>query len=258
MPSEGAFNPAGGLRYHWRALKHSERLWAPFRWPLGEWLLSWQPPEPTLVLAGPSGGYNLQPFLLERFERVVILEPDPLAHWIFRYRLSRVPLERRPRLEFIREDHLVEHPERLAPLLERLGPSAIAFCNVIGQLRFLLDVDDLTGPRAAAVKDAVRAAISGRSWASFHDRVSGQLAPTIEDPVVADHGWSSRELIDAAYYAGGEAVDAALLDHGTEGFFPEDLPHMYCRWELEPGMFHLIEAVYDRIEPDAGGKPPDP
>lgn len=250
MPSEGPFNPAGGLRYHLRALKHSERLWAPFRWPLGEWLLSWEPPEPTLVLVGPSAGYNLQPFLLERFERVVILEPDPLAHWIFRYRLSRVPLERRPRLEFVRQDHLVLHPERLAPLLERLGPSAILFCNVIGQLRFLLDQGDLTGPAASAIKDAVRAAIAGRSWASFHDRVSGQLAPTIEDPVLSERRWSSRELLDAAYYAGGEAVDAALLDHGTEGFFPEDLPHLYFRWELEPGMFHLIEAVRDKPEPE--------
>lgn len=243
MPSEGAFNPAGGLRYHLRALKYSERLWASFRWPLGEWLLEWQPPESTLVLVGPSGGYNLQPFLLERFERVVILEPDPLAHWIFRYRLSRVPLERRPRLEFIRQDHLVLHPERLGPLLAGLGPSAVLFCNVIGQLRFLLDVDDLTGQRAASIKDAVRAAIAGRSWASFHDRVSGQLAPTIEEPVGSDHQWSSSELIESAYYAGGEAVGAALLDHGTEGFFPKELPHVYFRWELEPGMFHLIEAV---------------
>jgi hypothetical protein len=241
--SAGSFNPAGGLSYHLRALRFSERLWAPFRWPLGEWLLSWQPPEPTLVLVGPSGGYNLQPFLLERFERVVILEPDALAHWIFRYRLSRVPLERRPRLEFIQQDHLAFHPERLAPLLAELGPSAILFCNVIGQLRFLLDVDDSRGPRTSSVKDAVRGAIAGRSWASFHDRVSGQLAPTIEEAVGSDHRWSSSELIDAAYYAGGEAVDAALLDHDTGGFFPEHLPHVYFRWELEPGTFHLIEAV---------------
>ena len=241
MPSE--FNPAGGLRYHLRALRYADELWAPFRWPLGEWLLSWQPPESTLLLVGPSAGYNLQPFLLERFERVVILEPDRIAHWIFRYRCARVPLERRPRLEFITRDHLVFHPERLVPLLQGLGDSAVLFCNVLGQLRFLLQVDDLMGEQASAIKKAVHAAIAGRSWASFHDRVSGQLAPTIEEPVASDHRWSDAELLEAAYYAGGDAVSAALLDHGTEGFFPPDLPHFYSRWELEPGGFHLIEAV---------------
>ena len=68
--SAGAlFNPAGGLRYHLRAYRHSARLWQPFRWTLGEWLLGWRPPETTLALFGPSGGYCLQPFLLERFAR---------------------------------------------------------------------------------------------------------------------------------------------------------------------------------------------
>lgn len=236
-------NPAGGLHYHLRASRYSERLWAPFRWPLGEWLLRWQPPESTLLLVGPSGGYNLQPFLLERFERVVVLEPDALAHWILRYRLSRVPLERRPKLRFVARDHLVRHPERLEPLLAELGDAAILFCNVLGQLRFLLGTDDLEGSEAGAVRRAVQSAIRDRSWASFHDRVSGQLAPTIEEPVASDHRWSDSELIDAAYYAGGEAVDAALVDHGVRGFFPEDMPHLYLRWELEPGAFHLIEAV---------------
>jgi len=243
MSAHSLWNPAGGLRYHVRALRHSARLWEPFRWPLGEWLLGWQTREPTLLLVGPSGGYNLQPFLLERFARVVVLEPDPLARLVLRRRLARVPLDPRPELELIAEDQLVFHPERLAPLLERLGPTAILFCNVFGQLRHLLEVQDTEAASFRAVRAAVRSAIVGRSWASFHDRVSGALAPSLEEPLVSAQRWSDSELLQNAYYGGSDALGGELLDHGTQGFFPEALPHLYLRWELAPGSFHLIEAV---------------
>ncbi|HKO91064.1 MAG TPA: hypothetical protein VJU61_07930 [Polyangiaceae bacterium] len=248
MPSSrspsAVWNPAGGWRYHWRALRHSRRLWEPFRWPLGEWLLRWETTEPTLLLVGPSAGYNLQPFLLERFQRVVVLEPDPVAHWLLARRLAKVPLDPRPALEFIAEDQLVFHPERFAPLLERVGPSAVLFCNVLGQLQHLLGVEDTEQPAFVAVRAAVQAALVGRSWASFHDRVSGSLAPSLEDPVVSPQRWSDAELLEQAYYGGTDPQAAALQDHGTEGFFPAELPHVYLRWELEPGAFHLIEGVF--------------
>jgi hypothetical protein len=248
MSAHPLWNPAGGVRYHLRALRHAARLWEPFRWPLGEWLLGWQTSEPTLLLVGPSGGYNLQPFLLERFARVVVLEPDPLARLVLRRRLARVPLDPRPELELIAEDQLVFHPERFARLLERLGPTAILFCNVLGQLRQLLEVEDTGAPSFVAVRAAVRAAIAGRSWASFHDRVSGALPPSLEEPIASAHRWSDQELLQHAYYGGSDAIGGELLDHGTEGFFPEALPHLYLRWELAPGSYHLIEAVASTAE----------
>jgi hypothetical protein len=247
MPSEaaGLTNPAGGLRYHIKALRYGERLWSPFRWSLGEWLLDWHPPERTLLLVGPSGGYNLQPFVLERFERVVVLEPDPIARWLLSRRLRKVPLEPRPTLEFIARDHLVHHPERLADLLSSLGRCAVLFTNVLGQVRHLLEVEEAETPEFAKVRSAVRGALVGRSWASFHDRVSGRVAPTIEEPVLSEHRLSDDELLDSAYYEGASPIKAMLFDHATEGFFPEALPHLYLRWEIEPGVFHVIEAVAD-------------
>jgi hypothetical protein len=236
-----AFNPAGGVNYHLRARRYAKKLWEPFRWSLGEWLLSWAPPEPNLLLVGPSAGYNLQPFLFERFERVVVLEPDPLARWLFQRRLARAPLEPRPRLELIAEDHLVGHPERLAPLLERAAPCAILFSNVIGQLGTLVDEAE-QGAAFDAIRSAVRAALPGRSWASFHDRVSGLLEPSIAT-ARADARWSDAEVLRHAYGAGDGPSLVELTDHGTQGFFPADLPHSYFRWHFEPSYFHLIEAV---------------
>ncbi len=268
MPSESAssraqpgalWGPAGGVRYHLRALRFSRRLWEPFRWPLGDWLLRWQTQEPTLLLVGPSAGYNLQPFLLERFQRVVVLEPDPLARWLLQWRLARVPLEPRPKLELIAEDQLVYHPERLSALLERLGPTAILFCNVLGQLRHLLGVDDTEAPAFAAVRSAVQQSLQGRSWASFHDRVSGALAPSLEEPLLSQHRWSDEELVRHAFYGGSDVLGGTVLDHGTQGFFPEDLPHLYLRWELAPGSFHVIEAVASATEaPPSVPEPDDP
>lgn len=242
------FNIAGGVRYHLRARRYARKLWEPFRWALGEWLLQWQPSEKVLVLVGPSAGYNLQPFVLERFEHVVVLEPDPIARWLFSRRIAKAPLERHPRLELVAEDHLVHHPERLSALCERTG-AALLFSNVLGQVSVLLEAEGKAGelPR---VKEAVRAALAGRSWASFHDRVSGSMVPTLEAPVRAPARWSDDEVLASAYYGSDASADPELHDHQTEGFFPSELPHTYLRWELEPGSYHLIEAVASvRAEP---------
>jgi hypothetical protein len=245
------FNPAGGVKYHLRARRHS-KLWEPFRWSLGEWLLGWAPPERQLVLVGPSAGYNLQPFLFERFERVVVLEPDPIARWLFNRRLLRAPLERRPRVEFITSDHLVQHPERLRPLLERVGSCAILFSNVLGQIVNLLDADP-PGSALDAVRSGVRAALTGRSFASFHDRVSGPVPPSVNGVFSQPRRWSDAEVLKHAYAAADSQPRVELDDHHTDGFFPEDLPHSYLRWEFEPGLYHLVEAVaaVQRVEPPA-------
>ena len=140
MNPRGLLNPAGGLRYHLRAFRFRSREWQPFRWDIGEWLLGWQPKETSLLLVGPSAGYCLQPFLFERFERVICLEPDPVARYLFKRALTRAPLQPKPKLEFIAEDHLVRFPERLPELVERLSDVCLLFSNVLGQLRVLLRV----------------------------------------------------------------------------------------------------------------------
>jgi hypothetical protein len=247
MTGPAWLNPAGGLRYHLRAFRHAKTLWQPFRWSLGEWLLRWEPPETTLVLVGPSGGYNLQPFLLERFRRVICLEPDPIARVVLSQRLRRAPLDPRPTFEFVSEDKLVHAPQRLRPFLDEIGEAAVLFSNVIGQLRVLLDAPDRDAPALMRVREAVLAGIAGRSFASFHDRVSGAVRPTHEDPVIAERRLSDAELLSEFYEieaSQSSSIEArGLLDHLSGGFFPERREHSYFPWQLEPGVFHLIEAV---------------
>ena len=159
-------NEAGGLRYHLRGFRYAENLWQPFRFALAEWLYAWQPPEKRLVIVGPSGGWCTQPFFFERFTEVIGLEPDPVAHFLFRRRLAHAPLEARPRVRFVKEDQLLSEPERLVSFLEREGDVAVLFSNIVGQLAVLTGADSPDAPRFAALRAAVRRATAGRSWAS--------------------------------------------------------------------------------------------
>jgi hypothetical protein len=241
-------NEAGGLRYHLRGLRYAENLWQPFRFALAEWLYAWAPPEKKLVVVGASGGWCVQPFFYERFTDVLCLEPDPLAHFFFRRRLARAPLEARPRLRFEREDHLLADPTALVRLLEAEGDSAVLFTNIVGQLRVLLDAYDLDEPRFAAVRAAVGKATAGRSWASFHDRVSGAIEPELTSGVYVPARLGNAEIVRRFFptlEASTIRSDGAgeLLDHLTAGFFPPERPHAYFSWPLMPGVFHLIEAT---------------
>jgi hypothetical protein len=243
------------LRYHLRGFRYAETLWQPFRWHLGEWLYGWQPPEKQLIVVGSSAGWCVQPFFFERFAEVTCLEPDPIAHRLFRRRLDKAPLENRPRLRFEADDHLLADPSKLQRLLAAEPGSALLFTNIVGQLRVLLEAESGEQPGFVRVREAVASVLPSRSYASFHDRVSGSIEPAIDGAVHADSRLSDAELIEHFYpvYEGNgknvrtPAIDHAgqreLLDHLTEGFFPAERPHSYFSWQLLPGTFHLIEAT---------------
>ena len=243
-------NPAGGLRYHARGFRYAKTLWYDFRFALAEWLYAWQPPERRLVLVGPSAGYCFQPFFFERFEEVLCLEPDPVARALFSFRLRRAPLETQPRLRFEAADLLLGDPERFRARLEAEGDVAVLFSNIVGQFRVLLGAASAHDERLARLREAILPAIGARSYASFHDRVSGALVPVLDGAAIFDRRLDDREVVEQ-FYAAEDDPDAMirddgsapLLDHLTAGFFPQERPHAYFSWQLMPGIHHLIEAT---------------
>jgi hypothetical protein len=246
-------NPAGGLRYHARGFRYAKTLWYDFRFALAEWLYAWQPPERRLVLVGPSAGYCFQPFFFERFEEILCLEPDPIARSLFAFRLRRAPLEKRPRLRFEAADLLLVDPDRFRARLDAEGDVAVLFSNIVGQFRALLGAESPDEPRFARIRSTLISAIGARSYASFHDRVSGAVEPLLEGARVFERRLDDRELIEH-FYPGNDDPDgmiradgsAPLLDHLTAGFFPPDRPHGYFSWQLMPGIHHLIEGTARR------------
>ncbi|MBA4397744.1 MAG: hypothetical protein C0394_10255 [Syntrophus sp. (in: bacteria)] len=195
MQLPSLFNPAGGLRYHLRALRYSKDIWQPFRRDIGDYLLSWPVASKTLLIVGPSGGYCLPPYIFNRFDQLVCLEPDPLARYIFRRRLLQAPLEHRPRLEFITEDCLLKNPRQLVRLVEGMEDTTLLFSNVLGQLRFLLQIEAESDLRLMHIRDAVAEATQHRAFASFHDRVSGMVRPTFTMPFLSDSRLSDEALL---------------------------------------------------------------
>lgn len=248
-------NPAGGLRYHARGFRFAKTLWHDFRFALAEWLYAWEPPERRLVIVGPSAGYCFQPFFFERFEEVLCLEPDPVARRLFEFRLRRAPLETRPRLRFESRDLLLDDPNRFQAMLEAEGDVAVLFSNVVGQFRVLLEAVSADDPRLERLRRSLLPAIGPRSFASFHDRVSGGVEPILDGSVVVNRRLDDREVVEQ-FYAGSDDPDAMiradgngpLVDHLTAGYFPPDRPHAYFSWQLLPGVYHLIEATARRRE----------
>src|SRR3954469_11531411 len=79
-------NPAGGLRYHLRALGAGHG-WQPFRTALASWLANFDAPAQHAVLVGPSAGYTFPDAFLRRFSAITVVEPDPIARFLLRRRL---------------------------------------------------------------------------------------------------------------------------------------------------------------------------
>ena len=243
-------NPAGGLRYHVRGFRYEKTLWYAFRFALAEWLYEWKPPERRLVLVGPSAGYCFQAFFFERFEEVLCLEPDPVARRLFAFRLGRAPLESRPALRFESQDLLLDDPERFRKRLESEGDVCVLFSNIVGQFRVLLEAETAEHERFARLRSSLLSALGDRSYASFHDRVSGGLEPIMDGAVVFDRRLNDHEVVEQFYPGHDDAGSmiradgsAPLLDHLTAGFFPADRPHAYFSWQLLPGIHHLIEGT---------------
>jgi hypothetical protein len=246
-----AWNQAGGVRYHLRAWRLRNSSWLPFRAALDDWLSAWQPNASTLAIVGPSGGYCLPLSPLERFARLIVFEPDPIARWVLRRRLLR-ELQHQPAITWIANDAWVEPLRRGGGVPEALlrHDTAILFSNFVGQLPFLVAPAEWSAWRDAWCRSLWP--VLGRvPWVSFHDRVSGRVAPRVS--MFA----SPRRLTDAEVAALYEPEDmgadragsasggppAELLDHRSLELLPEGHSYRYFDWPLTADTHHLIEGV---------------
>jgi hypothetical protein len=234
-------NPAGGLRYHWRALRHRRGCWRPFVAALGDWLGGWRAAADHLVLVGPSAGWCLPETALARFASLTGLEPDPLARHLFVRRFPALA----PRLRWHTADYLAPADgdfsvERLRALVRDFPAHAFLFCNVLGQLPYLHPAA-AARPSFGLWKRALAAVLADRPFASFHDRLSGAcvarpdaLGTTLAVPL------ATAELAERYLVAGADPVE--VEDHDTGDLFPGRTRTLLA-WEITPGWTHLVEAV---------------
>jgi hypothetical protein len=241
-------NPAGGLRYHARALLGARR-WAPYRLALGAWLARFEPTSERVVLVGPSAGHCVPDAFLRRFSQVIALEPDPVAGLLLARRLRDLGL-REAQIE--RRDLLIrpllDHQSGLAELLRAEPRASVVFCNVLGQTRFLMPDGEFSRFKAA-FRQKIRPELESRAWLSFHDRFSGALAPSFNAPFTAPARLSDPQVLRDLYGDANGTDPIELLDHDSGEFFQSDLPHSYFTWQIDRERWHLIEGV--KSEPTA-------
>lgn len=234
FPSLGhLLHPSGGLIYHLRAWRWRRTLWAPFHDQVRRWLTDWRPDANNhaehLVLVGPSGGYALSRPFLERFRRLSVLEPDPLARRILarHFPTCRFVWENVPRLA---------EPEGFRLLVESFPDAALLFCNLLGQI----PVGASEGFDHRAWLDSLEPSLTGRSWASWHDLASTDRRPDLRAALALARA-EELESVLGHYWRGGECGgELEIHDHGCAGLCPEHA-RQYAIWHLAPKRYHLIE-----------------
>lgn len=238
------FSASGGLVYHLRAWRRARALWQPFRTEIAGWLEHKLSATGELILVGPSAGHCLPLAHLAAFERVTLLEPDPIARFILRRRL----LEQRPQLGVDEDPRdlllapLLQGSAGLDALLDERPRAAVLFCNVLGQLHFGLPDEEQERFREA-FRERIVSRLMTRAWASFHDRWSLDWAANAADPAPLRFAArpSENELGQGLFGAAGPSV--TVLDHGTAELFPAELPRRYLSWRITPRALHVVEAL---------------
>lgn len=214
-------HPSGGLVYHARALRHGRSLWLPYQRALATWLVGWRPAGESLLLLGPSGGYALDTGFLDRFQRVSVVEPDPLARLILSRRFPRVRFQWLPPGK-----HLLDP-------VHTCSGDVVLFCNLLGQ--------DWLGPARPEDRQEILAGLphelAGRTWASFHDVISTSRLPATAGPIRVDD--SDLATLLGRFWPAGELE---LADHGT-WTLGAGRPTGYVVWNLAPGHHHLVAWV---------------
>ena len=212
----GLIHPSGGLVYHWRAWRHTSTCWQPYLNTVREWLDEWHPENDHLVLVGPSAGYSLSQGFLARFERISVLEPDPLARRLLKRHFPTIPFRFQPAMASLRNLPLA-YPD-----------AAILFCNLLGQD---------WGPAAETNwHHALVSAMAGRSWASYHDLISSTTVPDEFGPVTLPGALSLEDITSRFWHR----AELTATDHGTYGILP-NLPRQLAVWRLTPSQYHLVE-----------------
>lgn len=234
----------GGLGWHLRAWRYRRSLWPNYLDQTHHFLAEWfsqslKPAEVNeLIVVGASAGWSLAADWVRGFSSIVLIDPDPLAPWLFK---RNHPVPAGQTRQWVREAFEPGLPD----LLEARPRAAILFNNLLGQLRLVSKDLDATERQLEQIKTQ----LVGRHWASFHDRLSGdwthaqQSAATIHTA-----GTLSNDELAKSFARGGE-----WLDHLTNQVLPTDTPRVIYPWRITPDRLHVVEAGWvapGPLEPD--------
>jgi hypothetical protein len=236
--------PTGGISYHFSALRYRHTLWATFTSVVAGWLAEWKPQSKALIVFGPSAGWTIPSEFLSGFEKILAVEPDPVARALFKRRFAGSLTKKRTALSFNGDAGLLpwlaqeaDGENRLASFLETHADAAVLFSNVLGQLPLL--------PGAARHRDGLkarekfRAALAGREWASYHDLLSSKAPLLSTSPTSVKAGSSIAEIAAKFYLPVELSKQQDVIDHDTL-WLSDGKKLETGLWKIRPGQTHVI------------------
>jgi|GEM_PF-855129 len=228
------FGKSGGLSYHTTALRF-RRLWAPFLQHVNDWLNSWPTPQSDLIIFGASAGWTLPSHFLARFERVIVVEPDPAARFLLRRRFPKVQ-------NWICHDQtdllpwfVSTHSNQLKKFLDKYPDAAVLFSNLLGQIP-LIWPRELSPEEWGHCNLVFIDALERRNWASYHDLLSASCKMPMRDFEKIE--WLEGENLEqlGARLWSGSQKQIVVADHGMSWLKSREL----ALWHLRPKTYHLI------------------
>ncbi len=230
-----AFNLAGGMIYHYHAVKFKATFWQSYLQHVQKFLDSWEPKNEQLLLIGPSGGYSLPEKLVARYQRLVAVDIDPIAEAIFKNRFpgSNVlwinedvfKLDRGLQVDSFRE------------FLRKFSNSDILFCNVLGQLPIYYKIS-AADEYALWLKDLF-GLIKDYNYASYHDIFSFKGNAKVKSEFENFDNQITPESLALRFL---ETPPAEMQDHFVSSLFAER-SRMVIYWQLNKDSHHFIECV---------------
>ncbi len=232
MNFNAIISQSGGLSYHLQSIKRKKQ-WNPFKNQINSWLMNWPVSESQLVLIAPSAGYSLSYEFLKQFSNVVIIDPDPLAIFLFKKRFSAVSIKSSHKNYFFNPQGQWE-TEALKNIQKEYPNSQYLICNFLGQIPFLKKRSQVELKQIyTQLKLQVSKLFINSKWASYHDIFSSKSLKALE----------SLQGNDSAGHALSQKVE--VQDHYTSNIFNDQsgLNKSYFVWHIRKNYYHLIEAV---------------
>ncbi len=228
--------PSGGLWYHATAIRRRHNLWSPYLENVKRWLLhDWQPRTKELVIFGSSAGWSIPQDFLNRFDRIICVEPDPLARWIFTRRFKCRHLEMRSENDLL--PWFTPDPQRFSDFLASVPNAAVLFSNLLGQIPLLLKGEALSDSSQARAQKMFIEDLKGRSWASYHDLISCKEDSRIQSTKFFSKLPTVTELGEM-YFPDG----ATIIDHDTT-WISNDRSTSCAVWQIRPRQSHVVAFV---------------
>lgn len=225
---------SGGIPYHLTALRYRRHLWRPFITTVNDWLCrEWRPQARDLLLFGSSAGWTLEERFLARFDRIVAIEPDPLAGLLLRRRFPRQDVEVVRRADLL--PWFQVSPKAFSDFLGERSGAAVLFSNVLGQLGLLKT--RMTTPADSARAEFWRG-LDGREWASYHDVLSSNHAGPFAPARPMPEGHERISDYAGEFFPEGSTA----IDHETL-WLTKDRRWLAIPWRLRPRQSHLIGCV---------------